>query len=690
MKITRNALALAAIAGLAAPALAQDSISNLGTGLPGDAPNAFDSQDQVDKYVVDLVPFTTSWGTEFGLGVLHKSPNVDGPGGFFGSLISAQAISQNTITTNVNDSFDFWQQAGAGVSANNSQPGSVDLNGEAIQQATVFAGFGGASNTINTSLINIDPADSSRLYVTRVLAGNNQSAAGGPDTAQFGVGSIDAAGNAYFRADAFGSTGTPLVNADAYGRIRTADRTQGQFNQITGPGLVGQEATDDLANGGADFLTPHNIPAEIFGGNGSILTGSFGTNLITAFGNQSIPNNGTRGAWSVSPNAFTGFANPGAVTATILDKEPGGETNSIRVVGVDAAGQFTGSTRLYTRSNNITDNSNGFVLNAADSASVNHFSQTRFRGGNGQTDVNVVPGGDLISAATLAVNQASRFDQDPDNFIVAFRETPGGAISETLVAYTTFGASKEILDGPGGNTIGTLLPIDLAFTGTTGPTMSAPSIDSAGNIWFASPFQLSNEMFADVGLFRAVYNPANFSYELELVVRTGFGTGTTLTGLNSNTPFQLTFGPSLADGNSVSSGTLWSSNVSNDAALDQNPADFEPADPNTLGGAVLSVELAYDIDNDGTFDDPTSSQGNPASIDESYNALVYIGALTSVGPQQCSPADINADGSITPGDVNAFIIAFQNGDPIADVNGDGAVTPGDVNDFINLFQQGCP
>jgi len=690
MKITRNALALAAIAGLAAPALAQDSISNLGTGLPGDSPDAFAAGDQVDKYVVDLVPFTTSWGTEFGLGVLHKSPAVDGPGGFFGSLVSAQAISQNTITANVNDSFDFWQQAGAGVTDRNSAPGSLDLSGDVIQQASLFGSFSGDNNSVSGTVINIDPADSSRLFVTRVLAATNQDASGTGNTAQFGVGSVDAAGNAYFRADDFGTAGNSITGNNL-GRVRMLDRAAGAFNQITGPGLVGADAasTDALETGFPDpILTPSNLPAEIFGGSGAVVTTSFAADIL--FGGASPlstspvpPENDFRGSLGMTPKAFSGYG-ASAATFSSLDKDAAGATNSIRTFAVDSTGAPTSAGTLFTRSSSITDNSNGFVLNAPDSASVHHFSQTAFRGGNGQIDGQVLPSGNLLATATLAVNQASRFEQDPDNFIVAFRETAAGTVEETLVAYTTFSDNKEILDGPGGNAIGTLLPIDVAFGGATGPSMSAPSIDSAGNVWFVAPFQLDAEDFANVGLFRAVYNPANFSYELELVLRANFFDGTTLTGLNSNTPFRLTF-TSIADSNSISSGTFWSSNVSADAALDQDPADFDPADPNTLGGAVLSVELSYDVDGDGVHDDPTAGAGDPASVDESYNGLVYIGAITSV-VEEC-PLEFDGQPGLTFGDLNAYVGDFFNNptNPDLEFDGNTGITFGDLNAYVAAF-----
>ncbi|MEO0629650.1 MAG: GC-type dockerin domain-anchored protein, partial [Planctomycetota bacterium] len=54
----------------------------------------------------------------------------------------------------------------------------------------------------------------------------------------------------------------------------------------------------------------------------------------------------------------------------------------------------------------------------------------------------------------------------------------------------------------------------------------------------------------------------------------------------------------------------------------------------------------------------------------------------------CLP-DVNGDGNLTPGDFNAWILAFNNQDPGCDQNGDGQCTPGDFNAWILNFNNGC-
>ena len=75
-------------------------------------------------------------------------------------------------------------------------------------------------------MVAFDPADPSRLYVTRVSAAIN-AGLGALDRSQFGYGGVDADGNLCFRADSFGSTGpaTSLLVGDNYFRVRLAARS---------------------------------------------------------------------------------------------------------------------------------------------------------------------------------------------------------------------------------------------------------------------------------------------------------------------------------------------------------------------------------------------------------------------------------------------------------------------------------
>ncbi|MEO1584674.1 MAG: GC-type dockerin domain-anchored protein [Planctomycetota bacterium] len=52
-------------------------------------------------------------------------------------------------------------------------------------------------------------------------------------------------------------------------------------------------------------------------------------------------------------------------------------------------------------------------------------------------------------------------------------------------------------------------------------------------------------------------------------------------------------------------------------------------------------------------------------------------------------ADVNGDGSLTPTDLNAWILAFNTGDAAADQNGDGEVTPNDFSAWLLNYNAGC-
>ncbi len=54
------------------------------------------------------------------------------------------------------------------------------------------------------------------------------------------------------------------------------------------------------------------------------------------------------------------------------------------------------------------------------------------------------------------------------------------------------------------------------------------------------------------------------------------------------------------------------------------------------------------------------------------------------------PADTNGDGLVTPGDFNAWILAFNAQAPECDQNGDGLCAPADFNAWVLNYNAGCP
>ncbi|MEM7621694.1 MAG: hypothetical protein AAF235_00650 [Planctomycetota bacterium] len=717
--MNRSLIALIAACGACPPALAQDSISNLGTGLPGDAPDPFDvvdlsdplfpdeTGDQVDRYVVDLVPIATTWGTNFGVAPILKTPNSDGSGGFFASLGSAHAISQDTITVTLPEtSFALWENApGVGVNANNQESENFAfLSGNVLQQAVAISSFSGNNETLSSALINIDPAAPGRLYVTRILAATNQASLNASRSYDSGVGGVDANGNVVFRLDN-NSGGTNAVQGNNLVRVASALRSADVINQITGAGVTGADAgtTEGVIRNFGNAITPGTIiPQSVAGGlgipaslnfDGEYVYGpSFGATSATTghlSGGGAASVSSPRGTTTFSPFSTARLGGVGMFTHLVLDGNIDGDsdTGAINVFGADAMGNP--QNRAAFDPPNVAalaDPANGSTIDTRNGRSINHLGATAFRGGSAATAATALADGTLIAAVThgFTAGGTRQFD-DPDNYIVAFRELADGTVESTPVAYAQLsGPNKEILDGPGGNVIGELIPFDEAFptANALGPSMSAPSIDSAGNIWFVSTFKLDSFgplNTGDSGLFRAVYDADTFSYELELVLELG----QIITGANSGTPYVINFIGLAQNNGGISSGGFWSSNVNKFAALGADRAGIDPASALSNGGVILSATITYDADGDMDFDDPTSANGDPSSNDEEYPVLLYVGSLDT--PEPPCPFDVNGDGSVNLFDVDAFRTFVSNDDLTADFNGNGVVDSGDIAAFTGPF-----
>ena len=176
----------------------------------------------------------------------------------------------------------------------------------------------------------------------------------------------------------------------------------------------------------------------------------------------------------------------------------------------------------------------------------------------------------------------------------------------------------------------------------------------------------------DSALLRAVYDPATFSYELELV----FELGSTFRGLNSDRNWMITF-LNIADSNSSASSTNWSGHMIQDTWANVPATDLATTDPKTLGGLVVAADILYDVNDDGTFDELAG--------DESYNVLLYLG---NVEPPACR-ADYNGDTVVNSLDFVAFLNDFVAGNAKADYNNDGVINSLDFVAFLNDFVAGC-
>ncbi len=73
-----------------------------------------------------------------------------------------------------------------------------------------------------------------------------------------------------------------------------------------------------------------------------------------------------------------------------------------------------------------------------------------------------------------------------------------------------------------------------------------------------------------------------------------------------------------------------------------------------------------------------------------FNGLPVLGRFTIrlLSVDVCE-ADVNSDGTLSPADFNAWILAFNNQSDACDQNADGACTPADFNAWILNFNAGC-
>ncbi len=688
-------IALVAAAGLCAPAFAQDSVSNVGTGLPGDAENPYDATTQCRDYVADLVAFETSKGNTFGIVPIIKSPRSDT--NFFNNLLSAQAISPDLLTDVDNaasNDYRVWDMAGFGVNpTNNTAAGTITGPANSSQFAVGFSHFGGSYNGVVGAVVNVDSDKPSRLYVQRRTAAGNGTIPT-DNLAQIGFGAVDANGNIYYRADNFG-TGAgsfPNVSGNNLFRTRMLDRDCGLLSTLSG-NPASFDATDGLVVGsGTTVVAPNMGPASIFGGNGIVATGDFNADFVYGPGpvltsGAALGGTDTRGTLGFSSHDILG--NGGSASYAQLNKDAVGATVLVNVWEVNGTGAPT-SNQTFLPPAAITDNQTGVTITAPGFELDHYHDQQGFRGGSGQIAMNNDPYNDNTSLIAVVRDFVEPGINIPLNEVIVCRYNHAtGAEQWTQAGYidpldTTNG--KPICDA-NGMAIGRMEELfDVTGGSPVGPSMSSPAIDAAGNVWFVASVgffdapvpvgqsNTGNVVDFDSALLRAVYNPTNFSYSLEKVV----ALGDVFKGANSDTEWQVTF-TSIADGNSISSSSFFSSNASEVAFGGLNPATLMPSDPRTTAGVVLNAQITYDVDGDGDFEDPS---GGGTGTDEEYQVLLYIG-YPGDGGIFC---DCNGDGTINIDDIDCFVAGFLGGDlGTADCNGDGVINIDDIDCFVACF-----
>lgn len=279
-------LALTVVAGLAAPVLAQDSISkntDSGSGLPGDALNWTDTLAQRNRYVVESQVLRSSWGVRYGIVPLIKTdrpvnPALGQTSVFFNNLGGSFGLSRTQRTAPFRpNSYTYWQAATAGINPTQNDQSlnnpSLTPSGNSFQFGAFINQFGTAStpsgqSTVNSGIgavVNYAPDNIRRFYVDRSLIGAS-SATGGASSSNgsLSIGAADSNGQFVLRADANGanSAATDRILNQNIARVNLLSRS-GAIN------IFGQTAGATSASDAG--------------------TTSFIANNQTAFGTMSIP-----------------------------------------------------------------------------------------------------------------------------------------------------------------------------------------------------------------------------------------------------------------------------------------------------------------------------------------------------------------------------------------------------------------
>jgi len=657
----RLSTTLLAIAASAAAARAQDSTS-LVNGLPGDAVDARSPTEQIHDYVVDLAAFRSSWGRTFALAPIAKaSQQRNVAPQFFTGLVNAQALSRRLLTSTpfLRGQYALWNGPGFGVNgdpARNTAPGSISAVGlTGFQLGFAFAEFadgdpaGTSLATVTSGVASFTAARPSRLHVARVTAATN-GASDSCSSGAFGMGAVDEDGNVHFRADGFGSidpcAGLAGFSGNNLFRVRTAARSA-SLNALSGSYPLGADAaaTDHLL---VNSSTTHNVPNAVprsvagrpllIGSNfarqyvfeqvaGAVVAGAANAHLAGLADHRGSVGYTTRSFPGLFPGAPNG-------TAAIVGGATGtaGIRDSLALWGVAADGAAVSPIvrSLPAPAAGLDPEQPAWAPTAPQEFDHYH-SQTAFQGGSSQVALGQDQAGNLVAAATVyyglvpPTQTFAPFD-NPRNYIAVARIDPLTGTTTWRAAAWTDGVSGKSFLQDGTTVIGNLRP----FASGRGPCLSAPMVDSVGNVWFLGSFERSaNPGAVSVGLFRAVWQPATTSYRLELVL----AQGDVHRGPNSGTDYVIAF-LTLNDADSISSGSAWSGNIAEVAHRDIATAGLATDDARTLGGIVISASIVYDNNGDGQFVRSTGTSGTPGSPDEDYNVLLYVAAS----------ADCDADG----------------------------------------------
>lgn len=721
---------LVGVAGVLAalPALGQDSVST-GNGLPGDAVGAYvigaaAVNEQRNDYVVDLVSRASSWGNSYRFGPLMKASS--GGSSFFTNLVGANALSNRFVFGALpRSSYLGWNTAGQGVSnLNNAVPtdngsgnyGTVSTSGlMGTQFGAAFMEFGGGpngnfgdgddENNIIVGLVSFNNLSPGRVFVSRTNAAvNKPSQSGGTTTgtASLGLGGVDELGNVHILADNFGMISGSAIADKRFVRVNAASRNTAVLNQFQNSSYGDSANTRTLLGVTTTTLTVPTMIPSVLGGRPIMVGTDFSNNyqfegvLNTMSASTAyLPAGGSpRGPMSFSGQTFaqvnTGGGDAG-VGAVLSRDSAATRTRGVSVWGLNANGSVDGVQRyvLPTASGQMVDSVDGFDPIATWGSGASHefcnfASQVSFRGGSGPVAIAVLPGGDLLVAATVSPNNTapSQVPQSMDNYIAVARVNAGtGSVVWRVAAHTgnvsgaAGGLSKAVMGGNPGeplNIIGRLARYSEVNAGaTSGPSLSSPAMDRFGNLYFLATAVL-NSGGATTGLFRANFDDSNNGFQIELLANVG----NVFAGANSQRNYQIQF-MGTADSDSVDSGAVFSGSIVQDVNRHVPQGLVGYGNPNSLGALIVRAKIVYDRNNDGLYLDPTVA-GNSGQPDQGYHVAMLV-------MPDYDPIDFNLDRVVNPDDLGDFITAYFSTDSTTDFNDDGVINPDDLGDYITAY-----
>lgn len=715
------------LCGTPRSALAQDSVAPT-SGLPGDALDAYSTTEQINNYTVELSTTTSSWGGRFALGPAIRASRSS-TASFFDLLIGAGAASNRFGSGPIlRSSYAQWSVAGQGVNgAINTAPGASlatsGLNGQQFglgfmeYDAGPDASFGTSDdpNGLVAAVVNFQSRRPNRLLVSRVTAAENKSLAFNTGTASLGLGGVDESGNLHGYGDNYGMSDAFRLTQRTLFRVRTTLRDGSLINQVQSGGPTDPGASSFIRQSTTSMTTPTIISLGIAGRPVAIAT-DFNADYVyesaantTTITKAYLPasTGSSRGNLSFIGQAFgpvvNGTADAGTA-ATLVRTDSNTRTRGIQIFGVNTNGSPDGQLQiaLPLLTGQLSDPVDGFNPGVTHAPLANHeftnwASQVPFRGGNGQVAMTVLPGGDLLLAATVtATGTGAGVPQTADNYIAVARVNAGTQqVVWTVAAHSgnTMGAagglSKQVLGGVNPASLAPIgriaKPSEQSPTLAAGPSLSSPAMDRRGNIYFIATVALNQPKGGPTyatALLKGHFNDTTNGYTLELIAKTGdvLNSQNQATTDGGQTFFRLRYqiqGLALDDSDSIDSGSIFSGSIVQDSILGADAATTPFGSPFTLGALTIRAKVVYDLNNDGLYVDP-SGAGASTSPDQAYNAQMVVMPSSPAG-------DFNRDGVRTPADIFGYLNAYFANGTLADWDGNGLREPTDIFALLNDY-----